>query len=99
MLRRYKGDRPFNAVALRPSLTLADVAAAKGSHGQLCDCVVGGGQDARDVALVGAGTDDQFDPVTMRLGADDSFEEYFINRPDFRAAGHFGPIHALAFSM
>lgn len=94
-LQTFAGDRPLNCVALRASITRGDASHWVGA----CDCLAGGGQDARDVALVGAGTDNQFDPVTMRLGADDSFEEYIINRPDFRAAGHFGPIHALAFSM
>lgn len=97
-LQTHNGDRPLNAVALRPSLLRSQVSAAAAGHGGgSCDCLAGGGQDARDVALVGAGTDDQFDPVPLRVGAGEALEAYSLGS-DFRAGGHFGPIHALCFS-
>jgi len=101
LLRCFQSDRPMNAVALRPSLTHEDLDAAAGVDIRRCDCLAGGGQDARDVALVGAGTDDQFDPQPLCLGGGDGgLEEYVPPGYEERGkgSGHFGPIHALAFS-
>lgn len=97
-------DRPLNAIALRPSICQQDFTAARaGLLRPQCDCLVGGGQDARDVALVGAGTDDQFDPLPLRLGtADNCLTEYHVYGADdpkgHKGGGHFGPIHCLTFS-
>ncbi|CAE8623946.1 unnamed protein product, partial [Polarella glacialis] len=71
--------------------------------------LAGGGQDARDVALVGAGSDDQFEPIPLRLAPDASGESPTpglelcpatgIWDPKLRkGGGHFGPLNALAFS-
>lgn len=93
-LQSYEADRPLNAVALRPALMQSDV----GSSRNVCDCLAGGGQDAREVALVGAGTDDQFDPVPLKLGEAQSLQAYAAPGQDMKGGGHFGPIHALCFS-
>ncbi|CAJ1384167.1 unnamed protein product [Effrenium voratum] len=106
LMRSFTCDRPLNCVAVRPSLTFSE-AALEEADGGSCMMLAGGGQDARDVALVGAGTDvDQFEPIPLRFhrvspdaasglepcpaeGAWDS---------KLRKGGHFGPLHALAFS-
>merc|ERR1719210_1530943 len=65
-----------------------------------CDCLAGGGQDAREVALVGAGTDDQFDPLTLRMQEGGELEVCSMHGSEgHKGGGHFGPIHALAFSI
>jgi translation initiation factor 3 subunit I len=100
-LQHCKSDRPLNSVALRPSLAAAEVASRCAAAASSCgprtaivDVVIGGGQDARDVALVGAGADGQFDPVMLRLGVGSDLEEYEEDKG--RGGGHFGPIHTLA---
>lgn len=101
LLRSCLSDRPLNAVAVRPSLSREQVLIAA-ADARRCDCLAGGGQDARDVALVGAGTDDQFDPLPLRVGSEaEVLEEYFVPGSEERhkGGGHFGPIHALAFCM
>lgn len=100
LLRSFQSDRPLNAVALRPLLSREEAAAGARDPRQ-CDCLVGGGQDAREVALVGAGTDDQFDPLLLRLGdAPGALEAHSTPGSEDRGkcGGHFGPIHALAFA-
>lgn len=98
-LHTYQGDRPLNAIAMRSALDRSDVTASSaGNWGGDCDCLAGGGQDARDVALVGAGTDDQFDPLPLRLSTAETMEVY-LPPVELRAGGHFGPIHALCFSI
>lgn len=101
LLQVFNTDRPLNAVCLRPPVTLGDVRSASAGQpsANLCACLAGGGQDARDVATVGAGAEDQFEPVTMRLGAGQSLEAYVGYGPETRQSGHFGPIHAFTFSV
>mmetsp|Transcript_24508 Transcript_24508/g.56900 ORF Transcript_24508/g.56900 Transcript_24508/m.56900 type:complete len:685 (-) Transcript_24508:18-2072(-) len=106
LMRNFVCDRPLNTVAVRPSLTFKD-AASEDADGGACTLLAGGGQDARDVALIGAGTDvDQFEPLPLRFAkVSDSGApglEYCPAEgawdPRLRKGGHFGPIHALAFS-
>eukprot|EP00434_Breviolum_minutum_P022635 symbB.v1.2.019974.t1/scaffold1632.1/size108648/14 len=67
LMRNFTCDRPLNCVAIRPSLTFQQ-AATQDAEGGGCMLLAGGGQDARDVALVGAGTDvDQFEPIPLRF--------------------------------
>jgi len=110
LLQRYLSDRPLNCVAARPSLTLEEAGGGGGGVGcsSSCVCVVGGGQEVRDVALVSTGGDDQFDPLPLRLGGNggvigDGCLEACGTTADGRrkarkGGGHFGPIHALAVS-
>jgi hypothetical protein len=100
-LQTYQVDRPLNAVGLRAAITRDDIEAAE-THGARAagiffDCLSGGGQDAKDVATVGAGTEDQFDPVPMRLGTGGEMLA-FANHADHKIAGHFGPINYVCFS-
>jgi len=104
VLQTHQSDRPLNAVALRPSLTRAEVVAAMGGEARtVCDVLIGGGQDARDVALVGAGTDDQFEPLQLKLGEGSTMAVYHPPNHDSKGkgagGGHFGPIHALSFAI
>ena len=70
LMRNFTCDRPLNCVAVRPSPLgptavaravepprLTFQAAAEDAVAVGCQPLAGGGQDARDVALVGAGTD------------------------------------------
>ncbi|CAE8613226.1 unnamed protein product, partial [Polarella glacialis] len=108
LMRNFTCDRPLNCVAVRGSLAFRDAAAVEASGGLGC-LLAGGGQDARDVALVGAGSDDQFEPIPLRLAPDASGESPTpglelcpatgIWDPKLRkGGGHFGPLNALAFS-
>jgi len=104
LLQSHQSDRPLNAVALRPSLSRSEVISAiSGCSRVSCDCLIGGGQDARDVALVGAGTDDQFEPLPLRMGEGTELVGWQIpgsEEPRGKGGGgHFGPIHALAFAV
>merc|ERR1711971_583998 len=97
-LQHCKSDRPLNSVALRPSLTASEVAnccATGAGLPRTCDVVIGGGQDARDVAVSGAGAEGQFEPVLLRIGSGSELEEY-DHEDKGKSAGHFGPIHTLA---
>ncbi|CAE7206088.1 TIF34 [Symbiodinium sp. CCMP2592] len=106
LMRNFVCDRALNCVAVRPSLTFAD-AASEDAEGGDCTVLAGGGQDARDVALVGAGTDvDQFEPLPLRFARVSDSGAPGLEHcpaegpwdPKLRKGGHFGPIHALAFS-
>lgn len=103
LIQQFVCDRPLNAVAVRPSLSRAEVAAAlSGTSNGACDVLIGGGQDARDVALVGAGNDDQFEPLPLRLF--DGGNLVVWGAPGAEecrgkgGGGHFGPIHTLAMT-
>jgi len=98
-LQSYQADRPLNAVGLRRAITRADIdAAARGERSGIFDCLAGGGQDAKDVATVGAGTEDQFDPVPMRMGPSGEMTAYATGAHD-KIAGHFGPPNFVCFSI
>lgn len=98
-LHVYQGDRPLNAIAVRPSLDRAHISAAAASAGTACDVLVGGGQDAREVALVGAGTDDQFEPVPLMLSSG-TLTSFNPEGSDSQSrGGHFGPIHTMTFTL
>jgi len=104
LLQHHQSDRPLNAVALRPSLSRSEVVSAiSGCPQASCDCLIGGGQDARDVALVGAGTDDQFEPLPLRMNEGTELVGWQMPGSDEPrgkgGGGHFGPIHALAFTL
>lgn len=97
-LQNYQTDRPLNAVGLRPAVTRDDIEASeRGGRAGIFDCLAGGGQDAKDVATVGAGTEDQFDPVPMRLGPAGEMNAFCIPA-DHKIGGHFGPINFVCFS-
>mmetsp|Transcript_51561 Transcript_51561/g.112311 ORF Transcript_51561/g.112311 Transcript_51561/m.112311 type:complete len:695 (+) Transcript_51561:35-2119(+) len=110
LMRNFTCDRPLNCVAIRPSLTFQQAAAEEQDAEGSCMLLAGGGQDARDVALVGAGTDvDQFEPIPLRFARTSTadsvvplgLEHYPAEGawdPKSRKGGHFGPLHALAFS-
>eukprot|EP00930_Biecheleria_cincta_P074093 TRINITY_DN61319_c0_g1_i1.p1 TRINITY_DN61319_c0_g1~~TRINITY_DN61319_c0_g1_i1.p1 ORF type:complete len:700 (-),score=105.42 TRINITY_DN61319_c0_g1_i1:65-2137(-) len=106
LMRSFTCDRPLNAVALRPTFAFRD-AAQEGASGGPCVLLTGGGQDARDVALVGAGTDvDQFEPLALRLAPVDGEDAPGLELcpaegnwdSKSRKGGHFGPINVLSFS-
>mmetsp|Transcript_61500 Transcript_61500/g.146696 ORF Transcript_61500/g.146696 Transcript_61500/m.146696 type:complete len:630 (-) Transcript_61500:161-2050(-) len=107
LLQTYTSDRPLNAVAVRPGLRYEQ--ATLRNPGIAVDCAVGGGQDARDVALVGSTSDAQFEPQLLKLGdptssfGDDAVDmlpgEADVEGAKGRRGGHFGPIHTLAFSL
>lgn len=106
LMRSFTCDRPLNAIALRPTFAFRD-AAQEGASGGPCVLVTGGGQDARDVALVGAGTDvDQFEPLALRLAPVDGEDSPGLELcpaegnwdSKIRKGGHFGPINVLSFS-
>lgn len=102
VLQTFVSDRALNCCAIRPSLTWRE--AVMGDEDEeaekRCDVLVGGGQDARDVAIVGAGADDQFEPQALSLGDMQELEMFFPAKDpkDKRAGGHFGPINFVAFS-
>merc|ERR1712137_184078 len=102
LLKSYICDRPLNAVALRPTLEQHEFTPCEdASCRPLCvDCVVGGGQDARDVALIGAGSDDQFEPFPLRFDEAGTLVRHVMpGSEDARGrGGHFGPINALTLS-
>lgn len=102
LLRTFVSDRPLNSVAFRPNFSFADMA-----EGQGCVCLAGGGQDAREVALVGAGTDDQFEPLPLQISIVVQPQDSGLvlcpaegpwDPKSRKGGGHFGPIHCLAFS-
>lgn len=106
LLQSFTSDRPLNCVALRPTLVREEAFAWVGAvlggleptRRHCCDALAGGGQDARDVALVGAGADGQFEPQLLRLGAGENF--HAVELDDRRGRrGHFGPIHTVALSL
>lgn len=102
VLQTYVSDRALNCCAVRPSLTWREVVMGDEDEDaeKQCDVLVGGGQDARDVALVGAGGDDQFEPQALSLGSMQELEVFWPPKDpkDKRAGGHFGPVNFVAFS-
>eukprot|EP00931_Biecheleriopsis_adriatica_P057315 TRINITY_DN33992_c0_g1_i1.p1 TRINITY_DN33992_c0_g1~~TRINITY_DN33992_c0_g1_i1.p1 ORF type:complete len:703 (-),score=137.07 TRINITY_DN33992_c0_g1_i1:32-2107(-) len=107
LMRNFTCDRALNCVAVRPSLTFRE-AAVEDAAGGSCMLLAGGGQDARDVALVGAGSDNQFEPIPLRFAPVSLGDEVTpglelcpaegVWDHAARKGGHFGPLHVLAFS-
>jgi len=104
VIRRHKSDRALNCVAVRPSLQRDEAlgkekqASDNGTDhsGFPCQVIAGGGQDARDVALVG-NSSEQFETLLFRACAKEQ-QDLVPYAPEPRVRGHFGPIHTLAFS-
>lgn len=99
LLRSHTSDRALNSAALLPSLTCQEVLPEAPCPDKTtpCQLITGGGQDARDVALVGNNTSGQFEALLFRAGAStpDGLTSY---GPEAAVRGHFGPIHTVAFS-
>lgn len=104
LIRSYVSNRPLNCVALRQNLRYSEAAELQATSS--CCCLAGGGQDARDVALVGTATEDQFEPLPLQLmplsqespGLQLCPPEGPWDPKIRKGGGHFGPIHCLAFS-
>eukprot|EP00929_Paragymnodinium_shiwhaense_P108038 TRINITY_DN74370_c0_g1_i1.p1 TRINITY_DN74370_c0_g1~~TRINITY_DN74370_c0_g1_i1.p1 ORF type:complete len:562 (+),score=125.76 TRINITY_DN74370_c0_g1_i1:180-1865(+) len=90
LLFDLKTDRSLNAVALAP-LSRSCLVAAEGKRPTGCAVIAAGGQDARDVALKGAGSE-QFGTLLFKLGEEEALEAIGVTK------GHFGPVHALAYA-
>lgn len=96
LVREHVTGQSLKCVALRPSLTRKEATIGGSRRDLPCECITGGGQDVREVALVGQ-TSEQFETLLFRVGVAESktLEPYV---PEERVRGHFGPIHTLAFS-
>jgi len=96
LLRKHTHDHALKCVALRSTLSREQALGDSSKELAPCECICGGGQDAREVALVG-NSSDQFETLLFRISSaqPECFAPY---TPEEKVRGHFGPIHTLAFA-